>query len=278
VKKLRCLSGRPAARHESSRVGRETPAHSPQYYILCGPGSLRLRAFDRSSKKRVNLFPTPRDQSLSELETRRTTMSRTIILSLAAAATIAVVSLGSSAADARGFGGGRMAGGNHGAGHASGRGARLASVRNPGRGHPGHPGHHKHWHRVFRHGIWIDIDGDDDNAPDVAVAPGPCTCLTKTYTADGLVVFADVCTKEAATARVDGNTADVTPVPTPSNGAADGGPADTSQTLPADGKATDATQVGKVANATQVPTSPNYAGRTYKDYLAANPQAAPPQN
>ena len=29
---------------------------------------------------------------------------------------------------------------------------------------------------------------------------GPCTCLTKTYTPDGLVMFADVCTKEAASA------------------------------------------------------------------------------
>jgi hypothetical protein len=26
-----------------------------------------------------------------------------------------------------------------------------------------------------------------------------------------------------------------------------------------------------------VPTAPNYAGRTYEDYLAANPQAAQPQ-
>ena len=50
-------------------------------------------------------------------------------------------------------------------------------------------------------------------APGPVAAPvaGPCTCLTKTYTQEGLVVFADVCTKEAASARVDG--ADVTPPP-----------------------------------------------------------------
>jgi hypothetical protein len=30
------------------------------------------------------------------------------------------------------------------------------------------------------------------------------TCLTKTYTQDGLVVFVDVCTKEAASAPVGG--------------------------------------------------------------------------
>ena len=27
----------------------------------------------------------------------------------------------------------------------------------------------------------------------------------------------------------------------------------------------------------EVPTAPDYAGRTYQDYLAANPQAASPQ-
>ena len=85
------------------------------------------------------------------------------------------------------------------------------------------------------------------DTPAVA-ATGPCTCLTKTYTRDGLVVFADVCTNEAASARVDGTAADATEAP------------------PVDGKA---------ADASQAPTSSNYAGRTYKDFLAANPQAAP---
>jgi len=33
---------------------------------------------------------------------------------------------------------------------------------------------------------------------------------------------------------------------------------------------------GKASDATQAPTSPNYAGRTYQDYLAANPQAVVP--
>ena len=43
-------------------------------------------------------------------------------------------------------------------------------------------------------------------APGLAAAPtpGPCTCLTKTYTQDGLVVFADLCTKESASAPVGG--------------------------------------------------------------------------
>jgi hypothetical protein len=68
-------------------------------------------------------------------------------------------------------------------------------------------------------------------------------------------VFADVCTKEAASARVDGNTSDATPAPTPSK-------------APVDNKASDATQA---------PTSSNYAGRTFKDFLAANAQAASDQ-
>ena len=42
-------------------------------------------------------------------------------------------------------------------------------------------------------------------AAPVVAAPRPCTCLTKEYTPDNLVVFKDVCTKEVASAPV-GNT------------------------------------------------------------------------
>lgn len=191
-------------------------------------------------------------------------MSRKLILSLAAAATIAA-SLGSNPADAMGFGRGGFGGG-----HFAGRGGRtLTSVLNPvgpgrpGRpghpgypGHPGHPGRPGHWvhlphhgHLVFRGGRWIVIDEAVGEAPAaVATEPGPCTCLTKTYTPDGLVVFADICTKESASAPVDGKSADATPTP----------------------KADD-----KSGEATPAPGPSDYAGRTYRDYLAANPQAAP---
>ncbi len=81
--------------------------------------------------------------------------------------------------------------------------------------------------------------------------PGPCTCLTKTYTQDGLVVFADVGTKEAASARVDGT--DVTP------------PAKSSEVTPPAPPA-------NVADASQAPTTTNYAGKTYQDFLAATGQ------
>ncbi len=61
-----------------------------------------------------------------------------------------------------------------------------------------------------------------------------CTCLTKDYTPEGNVVFKDLCTKEMASAPVDG-------VP---------------------------------AQASEIPAPTNFAGKTYQDYLAANPQNA----
>jgi hypothetical protein len=119
--------------------------------------------------------------------------------------------------------------------------------------------HHHHHHWVFRDGGWIMIDDGIDAAsvvapaaPEAASMPGPCTCLTKTYTRSGLVVFADVCTKESASAPVDSAVSDASQAPT---------------------SPVAATAVPMSA----VPTSPNYAGHTYEDYLAATPRATPPQ-
>jgi hypothetical protein len=149
-------------------------------------------------------------------------MSRTLILTLAAAATITVASLASSASYARGFSGGHASVGGHvsvgghanvgGRGRVAGNGGRLTPILNPGhpgRGYPGRPGrwaYHGHGHWIFRGGRWIVVDPVVGDAPDVApvetaASPAPCTCLTKTYTPDGLVMFADVCTKEAASAQ-----------------------------------------------------------------------------
>lgn len=203
-------------------------------------------------------------------------MSRKFILSIATA-TLIIAGLASNA-DARGFGGGFGGGHALGGGHSFGggkvagarslggnRGRMAAANRGSRGGHPGHGAHNNHHHhRVFRNGIWIDIDGDDDEGYDApvgaaAAAPGPCTCLTKSYTKDGLVVFADLCTREAASARVDGTAADATPTP-PANSKT------TPSSAPVDSKA---------AEVTQQPTSTNFAGRTYADFLAANAQAAP---
>ncbi len=203
-------------------------------------------------------------------------MSRKVIITLAAAATVAAASLASTSTYARGFGGG--GGGGHtfargGGAGVVGHGGRgsLASIRNPGGGNlhpifpvgprpPRHPPiwvwhhHHDHHHWVFRGGRWIIDDVVDVTPVELppAVTPAPCTCLTKTYTPAGLVVFADVCTKESASAPATDDTADASKAPT--------------TTVPA-----------KATPIAQVPTTPNYAGRTYEDYLAANPQAAQPQ-
>jgi hypothetical protein len=241
-------------------------------------------------------------------------MSRKIILSVAAAA-IAVASFASQSADARGFGGfggGGFARAGGGFGRAlnpqplppgrafsgrfasfTGHGGRIVPILpgpppghhrppiipipihlpepgpNPGPGPgpgPGHPidpplgwhdHHHHHHHWVFRGGAWIVIDDETDAVvaaePEDGPAPGPCTCLTKTYTPSGLVVFADVCTKESASASVSGSaSAEATQVPT--------------------------TPVAATAvPMSVVPTTPDYAGRTYEDYLAANPQLTQPQ-
>ena len=67
-----------------------------------------------------------------------------------------------------------------------------------------------------------------------------------------MVVFADLCTKESAAAPVDGRAADATPAPQERSAP----PAP-----PAEDKASDATPM-------QNPS--NFAGRTYKDFLAAN--------
>jgi hypothetical protein len=200
-------------------------------------------------------------------------MSRTLILTLAAAATITVASFASSASSyAHGFGGGgghasvggRLSVGGHvnvGGRVGTGRIGRLGDGH-PGRDYPGRPGRwagHGHGHWIFRGGRWIVIDpvaGDLPDAAPVSVAsPGPCTCLTKTYTQDGLVVFADVCTKEAASARIGGASSDATPVP------------------PANSQSNDAAPEAPAADATQAPTTPNYAGLTYQDFLKANGQA-----
>ncbi len=226
-------------------------------------------------------------------------MSRTLILTLAAAATITVASLASSASYARGFSGG----GGHASfgGHASvgahvniggragvGRVGRVGGGRDGGGrlgrngDHPGHPdrpgrpgrwAYHGHGHWIFRGGRWIVIDPVAGDLPDVApvsaAAPGPCTCLTKTYTQAGLVVFADMCTKETASAAVGGTSSDATPVP-PADRSSDSAPLARAADATPPARGVDTAPVAPTtADATQAPTTPNYAGLTYQDFLKA---------
>jgi hypothetical protein len=146
-------------------------------------------------------------------------MSRKFILGFAAIATLATAALASGSADAafqRGNGG-------------------HANLRPPVHRLPpriivhGPRFHHDHIvvRRIYERGYVRPVGFS------TPVAESLCNCLTKTYTPEGAVVFKDLCTKEMASAPVDGAPA----------------------------------QSGEV----QAPN--NFAGKTYQDYLAANPQA-----
>src|SRR5581483_9198074 len=152
--------------------------------------------------------PRPRISEY-KMQPGRIAMSRKSMISFFAIAVLAAATLGSGAAQAGG-------GGPHAHAHMHGH------------------AHWKHWHYVHFH--------DRVYVRPVAYAvrtssPGPCTCLTKNYTPDGKVIFADLCTKEMASAPVDG--------------------------------------IADHAEVTDRPT--NMAGQTYQDFLKANPQAAPTQ-
>ena len=104
--------------------------------------------------------------------------------------------------------------------------------------HPGnHPGMHINHPHHHQHVHFRRIHGHYYLRPVGYVArvsePGPCTCLWKGYTSEGAVVFKDLCTQEMVSAPVE----------------------------------------GAPAQASEVQAPGNFAGKTYKDYMAANPQA-----
>ena len=169
------------------------------------------------------------------------TKIRTSMFAIAAVAALGAASLitTTSSADARGFGGGGggFSRGGMGGGHVGmrmGGGVRMGHVgmRTVGIGHVGirhvgvrhvgirhigirqgnwcryygRCGIHVRWHRPWV----VPVATAGLVATSYAVAPAiatakPCTCLTKEYTPDNLVVFKDVCTKEVASAPI-GNT------------------------------------------------------------------------
>jgi len=179
-------------------------------------------------------------------------MSRKFILNLAiatlAAATLIAGSAGAMAKQSNGgHSGNNHAGNNHPGKNHSGK--NHSGKNHPGKDHSGkHSGRHDHDRHHHRHVVngRIVIGGIYERGYvqpvgyAVPVSAGPCTCLTKDYTPEGIVVFRDLCTKEMASAPLNG--------------------------MPA--------QTGEVASPT------NFAGKTYQDYQAANPQAqaAPQQN
>ena len=152
---------------------------------------------------------------------------RNTMLALAAIASLGIASLATmSSADARGFGGGisRGGGGGH-VGMRIGGGRQFGGMHRIGGrvslGHRVRLGHRPfvrfrpHWCHRFAwrckvHVRWPRpiIYGTGLVATSYALAPStprPCTCLTKEYTPDNLVVFKDLCTKEVASAPA-GNT------------------------------------------------------------------------
>lgn len=166
------------------------------------------------------------------------TKIRNTILALAAIASLGAATLvtTTSSADARGFGGGfsrgggsHMGGGMHMGGGRSFGGMRHVGgprfVRHPGIRHVGHRPHfrpdwcrfrgrcgiHVRWHRPIVYGAGV-VATTYAVAPAYAAPAKSCTCLTKEYTPDNLVVFQDVCTKEVASAPI-GNTQAQLPMP-----------------------------------------------------------------
>jgi hypothetical protein len=143
-------------------------------------------------------------------------MSRKLSLSLAAVGTLAFVALVTGPANAKSGNGNQ--------------GPHQGPHQGQHQGHQGHEHHHAHIHirHIYERGYIRPV-----RYALPVVSSGPCTCLTKDYTPEGIVVFKDLCTKEMASAPVDDSPAQASEV--------------------------------------QAPTS--FAGKTYQDYLAANPQA-----
>ena len=141
---------------------------------------------------------------------------RNTILALAVA-TLGVAALMSttSSADARGFGGGFSRGGGiHGSiGRVGGIGrvgnfARISLHRPIFRPHWRHHRHwHVRWHRPWIYGVGTAAIAAPAYAAVATQTAKPCTCLTKEYTQDNLVVFKDLCTKEMAAAPLGGQQA-----------------------------------------------------------------------
>jgi hypothetical protein len=152
------------------------------------------------------------------------TKIRNTMLALAAVAALGAATLVTSttSADAMrggGFhGGGGFRGGSVGMRHVGGGqrfighrhiGARnIHRPRHVGHRHPhwcrfhGRCGVHVRWHRPLIYTAPVAAVATYASTTPVAAPAGRCTCLTKEYTQDNLVVFQDVCTKEFASAPV----------------------------------------------------------------------------
>jgi len=91
---------------------------------------------------------------------------------------------------------------------------------------------HPHWHGHHIRPVYIVDRPYVRPVALVSPARNTCNCLTKEYTPEGVVVFKDLCTKEMASAPVD----------------------------------------GAPAQSSEAERPQNFAGKTFKDFQAANPQ------
>ena len=132
---------------------------------------------------------------------------KSTLLAFATVAALGTTMLTPTTADAAGFHGSR---GGHvrSIGHARPMGhfRPTSHVRHPGHGHlrPRHPGRHWHGHYWRHRHVWYAPRPVIYAARPVVYGAAPvvttnrCTCLTKEYTAEGAVLFKDICTNEAA--------------------------------------------------------------------------------
>lgn len=139
--------------------------------------------------------------------------TRKTVMALAAVASLGALALATNDASARAFGGGtggmRMGGGHPGAVHVGGGGIRHIGGGGIAIRHPIHRPivvlhrHHPHgyWRIGWRRHYWVPpVVATGVATGIVAAAPAwnRCSCLTKEYTPEGVVVFKDLCTKETA--------------------------------------------------------------------------------
>jgi len=126
----------------------------------------------------------------------------TLMLAAIASAGATLV-LSTASADARPGFGGFHGGSFHGGGFRGGF-ARFTPQRPHFRPHfPHRPHVHVRWQRPWIYGVGATAVAAPDYAA-VAPRPAPCTCLSKEYTPDNLVVFKDRCTNEMAAAPIGG--------------------------------------------------------------------------
>src|SRR5476649_2835610 len=130
--------------------------------------------------------------AIATLQPRRRVMSRKLVVSLAAIAMLASAALVPGSANAK-------------APHGPGNFNNHIIIKHP---------HFEHHVRYWRYRERAYIRPVAYVRPVVA---GPCTCLTKEYTPEGVVVFKDLCTKEMASAAVDGGPAKASEAEAPTN-------------------------------------------------------------